>query len=252
MKVVPLQKPKLTPIKGRYTHFNALCKKNWLIWCRTMGASLFELFCPVVLMAVLALTRMGIGSELVEGSSNIHNSTLFYPVGDFRKSPTVEEAILREENKYGSFANFSNINLTEKNMQLNFMPINCLRHGHNEERPIIAYTTSNLVTFNVLNDISVLSKCQSLIWPPLSVQEQKLTTIALRNTELRDRVFRNDNPFKMLINFRYLKFETEEKLMEYVRDPNYMTNRSYPGICFGFGVQENSDQDYQVKMFFTD
>ena len=39
-------------------HYLALMKKNGIIWRRTLGASLCELFCPVILMFILSVARM--------------------------------------------------------------------------------------------------------------------------------------------------------------------------------------------------
>jgi len=43
---------------SKLRHFGALMKKNWIIWKRTLGASLCELFCPVALMAILSIVRV--------------------------------------------------------------------------------------------------------------------------------------------------------------------------------------------------
>ena len=38
-------------------HFNALTRKNWITWKRTLAGGLAELICPVVLMLILAYLR---------------------------------------------------------------------------------------------------------------------------------------------------------------------------------------------------
>ena len=56
---------------SRFRHYGALMKKNWIIWKRTLGASLCELFCPVVLMAILAVARALITMDDVAARSNV-------------------------------------------------------------------------------------------------------------------------------------------------------------------------------------
>jgi hypothetical protein len=34
--------------------------------------------------------------------------------------------------------------------------------------------------------------------------------------------------------FRPVQFDTEEELYTYIQDPEYNTNQTHPGICFGF------------------
>jgi len=65
---------------SKLRHFGALMKKNWIIWKRTLGASLCELFCPVALMAILAIVRTLIDPSVVAPQSNISKSKLFSPV----------------------------------------------------------------------------------------------------------------------------------------------------------------------------
>jgi len=55
-------------------------KKNWIIWKRTLAASLCELFCPVLLMAVIAIVRPLIDSKVIAPQSNMYRSTLMAPM----------------------------------------------------------------------------------------------------------------------------------------------------------------------------
>lgn len=64
---------------SRFRHFCALMKKNWIVWKRTLGASLCELFCPVVLMAILAIARALISIDNENPQSHIKDSNLFFP-----------------------------------------------------------------------------------------------------------------------------------------------------------------------------
>jgi len=52
-------------------HYKALMRKNWIIWKRTLGASICELVCPVALMAILALARIAVEQENFDRESNI-------------------------------------------------------------------------------------------------------------------------------------------------------------------------------------
>lgn len=61
-------------------HFCALMKKNWIVWKRTLGASLCELFCPIVLMAIMVLARVLIKAEVNDPSSNMNKSVLMAPM----------------------------------------------------------------------------------------------------------------------------------------------------------------------------
>jgi hypothetical protein len=40
-------------------------------------------------------------------------------------------------------------------------------------------------------------------------------------------------------------------MIEYVRSPNYMQTKDYPGLCFGFSIIESSDDDIDLKMAFS-
>lgn len=69
-------------------HYGALMKKNWIIWKRTLAASLCELFCPVALMAILAIARALIIAETVNPTSNVDKGTFFYPIDYLSNSDT--------------------------------------------------------------------------------------------------------------------------------------------------------------------
>ena len=49
-----------------FRHFNALVRKNFIIWKRTPGCSSFEVIAPLILMTLLALLRMGVPSTFVD------------------------------------------------------------------------------------------------------------------------------------------------------------------------------------------
>jgi hypothetical protein len=66
-------------------------KKNWIIWKRTLAASICELFCPVALMAILAVARALIDKETIDPTSNVNKGTFFYPI-DYLQNPNSTDA----------------------------------------------------------------------------------------------------------------------------------------------------------------
>ena len=53
------------------------------------------------------------------------------------------------------------------------------------------------------------------------------------------------------VNFTVKKFESHEDMIAYVAAPDYMQNQDNPGLCFGFSIVENSDDDIDLKMAFS-
>lgn len=90
-------------------HFGALMKKNWIIWKRTLGASLCELFCPVALMAILAIARLLVDFSTVNERSNIDKSNIFIPVDylNTTNSTILMAGLNATKTAYGPFYNFS-------------------------------------------------------------------------------------------------------------------------------------------------
>jgi len=76
---------------SKLRHYVAMMKKNWIVWKRTIGVSLCELFCPVVLMAILAIARVIISTTYYPAESNIKHAYLMYPV-DYMNSANVTSA----------------------------------------------------------------------------------------------------------------------------------------------------------------
>jgi hypothetical protein len=72
---------------SKLRHFGALMKKNWIIWKRSIVASICELFCPVALMAILAIARSLVTTDTIEERSNIWNSKIFTPVDYLSGNP---------------------------------------------------------------------------------------------------------------------------------------------------------------------
>ena len=53
------------------------------------------------------------------------------------------------------------------------------------------------------------------------------------------------------VNFTVKPFQNHEEMIEYVRSPNYMQSKDYPGLCFGFSIIETSDDEIDLKMAFS-
>lgn len=61
-------------------HFKALMKKNWLVWLRTIEASLCELACPMILMGIICMARALIKPTDIAASSQMSTSVLMAPL----------------------------------------------------------------------------------------------------------------------------------------------------------------------------
>lgn len=53
------------------------------------------------------------------------------------------------------------------------------------------------------------------------------------------------------VNFTVKVFKNHQEMIDYVASPNYMQNKDNPGLCFGFSIEENSDDDIDLKMAFS-
>jgi hypothetical protein len=43
-----------------------------------------------------------------------------------------------------------------------------------------------------------------------------------------------------------------EELDAYIEYKDFGYSEDHPGICFGFSVKENADNDYELELFFND
>lgn len=103
---------------ARTRHYFALMKKNWIIWKRTLAASICELVCPMVLMALLAITRLAISSSIVSATSHISETAVIMPFTDMYTNLTTANATLNATNaKYYNFSTFSEVDFS------NYQPI---------------------------------------------------------------------------------------------------------------------------------
>ena len=67
-------------------HFGALMKKNWIVWKRSLGASICELICPIALMAILSVARTLITADFISASSNVDSTVIYKPI-DYYAAP---------------------------------------------------------------------------------------------------------------------------------------------------------------------
>jgi hypothetical protein len=141
----------------RSRHFFALMKKNWIIWKRTLGASLCELFCPVALMAIMAIARSLITQNEYSPQSNMQKSILMAPMLNIPANANSSFSLTMDSSfanmsaaaspnssnqaasqaaylnnllaqygtLYGNLANFSLTNLNLSNPMTMFSPIHC-------------------------------------------------------------------------------------------------------------------------------
>lgn len=53
------------------------------------------------------------------------------------------------------------------------------------------------------------------------------------------------------VNFTIKPFNSHQEMHDYVASPDYMQSKSNPGLCFGFSIIENNDDDIDLKMMFS-
>lgn len=160
----------------RVRHFCALMKKNWIIWKRTLGASICELFCPVALMAIMCLARALIDQESFAPSSNMSKSYLMAPLPNMTALMANSSAAVNGtttpntfvelqglfghySTAYGGLANLSETNINTKNPLFAFFPSHCIANKlRNKEMPLIGYAGTKKYTTPLVNDLQKLSK----------------------------------------------------------------------------------------------
>ena len=52
--------------------------------------------------------------------------------------------------------------------------------------------------------------------------------------------------------FELRPFESKDELWAYISHPEYELNMDRQGICFGFHIIENSQNDYELDLYFND
>ena len=62
-----------------FRHFKALMRKNFILWFRTPGCSIFEILAPVILMVALTLIRMQIPTASVDQEGMFKKKYIVYP-----------------------------------------------------------------------------------------------------------------------------------------------------------------------------
>jgi len=149
-------------------------KKNWIVWKRTLGASLCELFCPVVLMAIIAIARLLVKSSEVEPQSNTYKSVLMAPMvypnltrfnitGNssanlFFGIARVNATYATFAGQYGLFANFTNTSTITQNPLAKFLPMHCAKKRLDAPTPIIGVAGPPKYVEPIVRDLNALSK----------------------------------------------------------------------------------------------
>ena len=62
-----------------FRHFKALMRKNFILWWRTPGCSLFEILAPILLMAVLWVIRVQVPTTNVNKEGMFSKKYFTYP-----------------------------------------------------------------------------------------------------------------------------------------------------------------------------
>jgi len=113
-------------------------KKNWIVWKRNILASLCELFCPLLLMSVLAISRTLIDPKNFDTKSHFDESLFIAPLVQppfIRDQSNVSDYLALSMGamgrEYMTFTNFSLVNFTENNPVSNFLPFHCTKKSDN-------------------------------------------------------------------------------------------------------------------------
>ena len=61
-----------------FRHFRALMRKNFILWWRTPGCSLFEILAPILLMAVLWVIRVQVPTTSVDKDGQFSKKFMTY------------------------------------------------------------------------------------------------------------------------------------------------------------------------------
>ena len=141
-------------------HFGALMKKNWIIWKRSLGASICELVCPIALMAILVVARALVSSSNVASSSNISSSVIYKPI-DYYAAPdlfsfALQQNLSAQQNK--PFFDFSNVTYLTNEAYMTDLPLHCGNFSSNPVRQVIAYAGDASITAGVVNNLKNLCK----------------------------------------------------------------------------------------------
>lgn len=135
----------------RSRHFCALMKKNYIIWKRTILASMCELFCPVLLMSVLVIARTLITPDLHPSKSHFDQAVFLAPLPSTNIIPNNMDLMINQTQLglgmlYQNFSRFSNVNLSDNNPITNFVPYHCTKKSDSPATPIIAYSGNESYT----------------------------------------------------------------------------------------------------------
>jgi len=66
-------------------------------------------------------------------------------------------------------------------------------------------------------------------------------------------VANSKSPFpQVLIDYQWKAFATKADLFSYVSNSQYLIGDDYPGVCFGFEINNQTESDYAMQLFFND
>lgn len=134
-------------------------KKNWIVWKRTIFASICELICPVALLAILAITRTLVDRETIAVTSNISKSTLIIPPINYTAGNVTAQMNL-QQSQLTNFTSFSSLNYTTAQPLLRFLPLHCAEYSKRnfDQSTVIAYSGKSSITGPIIRDLESLCK----------------------------------------------------------------------------------------------
>jgi len=62
-----------------FRHFKALMRKNFILWYRTPGCSIFEILAPIILMVILTVIRTKIKTTSVDQEGILNKKYVVFP-----------------------------------------------------------------------------------------------------------------------------------------------------------------------------
>jgi hypothetical protein len=131
-------------------------KKNWIVWKRTLGASICELVCPIVLMAILAISRLLVTSSEIAAKSNIGSTSFMIPSTDLLTTPNT--TLFAQQSEFASFANFGQFNYSQMQPVMKFIPYHCKKSRFVDASPIVAFAGNSSYTAPIIRDLQAMCK----------------------------------------------------------------------------------------------
>jgi hypothetical protein len=53
------------------------------------------------------------------------------------------------------------------------------------------------------------------------------------------------------VPFTFRQYKDHKEILAYIKNDNYMIQKSKPGVCFGFSITDNKIGDVDVKLAFS-